>query len=404
MADLPELVLESRTQSAETIRQIMEDSGYEHVETDEQTDATPPAPPVAPPAGETPSKDSPAPSPKPGGETPAGGEEEGETGQEALPSEGEPAQAKKKGGFARKLERQAVELTSLKATIEDLSRKLAVPSAGQPGEKPPASSAAYPAPKPAEVVEDPEPTIEDFEDKDDPYGEWVKAQARWAVRDERRQESKRDEDKQASEESARRSRVDESARLAAEAETAAITERWNSNVNQARATHPDFDEVILRPRQTGKDVGNPVMVNIANDYDEVAELCYWLITHPDEAARIEAQTRLPDNLVQLGPRARQRAIRVAEDAARESFDRILPQLAAPSPAPAPGTAASRETRAAAAPSPARVVPPRSKAEPPKPVGNRGGSVTRRYPQDYTPEELRAMPIERVRELRGMRSS
>ena len=404
MPDLPELVLESRTQSAETIEKIMDDLGYETVEASETTDGAPAKSAEEPPAEKKP-KESPAPAAAPSVETPAGDEVEDETGQETpAAAGGEPAQQeKKKGKTARRIERYRSEADSLRAENEELKRKLVAPAA-QPAATPPVETAA---PKPP-VADDPEPSIEQFQDQDDPYAAWVKAQARWAVRDERRQDVQRDQDRRASEESARRSQVDESARSAADAEQKLVTERWNANATQARASHPDFDEVLKRPFPQG----NPVLANIANDYDEVAEIVYYMLTHPEEATFIASQTRLPENFSQLGPRARQRAIYVAETAAKEAFDQILPKLAAPSPAPAPGTAASRETPAAAAPPasvtppaaapPARAIPPRPKAEPPKPVGNRGGSPTRRY-EDMTPAEQRALSIEEVRRLRNLTS-
>jgi hypothetical protein len=399
MADLPELVLESKTQSAETITKIMDDLGYENIETSEQTDRPPAA---AAPPGE-PSTDSPAPSSESAGEeVPAGGEVEDGTGQAETAAGGEPAQTQeqqqKKGRTARRIERWRSEAETLKAENEELKRKLAAPPAAQPAAEQPA--AAAPATEARKPVDDPEPTIEQFDGEDDPYAALITAKARWAVREERRESARQEQQKQATEESTRKAEVDEAARLATDAEQNTIANRWNTSKARALESHPDFDEVFKR---ADKPPANQVMVNVANDYDEVAELCYWLMTHPDETKRIESQTRLPENFAQLGPRARLRAVAVAENAAREAFDELLPKLAAPSPAQTPGTAPRRETPAAAAPpaSSAPVQPPRAKAEPPRPVGHRGGPVTKRYPQDYTQDEMRNLSIEEVRRLRGM---
>jgi hypothetical protein len=38
------------------------------------------------------------------------------------------------------------------------------------------------------------------------------------------------------------------------------------------------------------------------------------------------------------------------------------------------------------------------------VGHRGGAVTKRYPEDYTQPELRALSMEDVRRLRNMQNA
>jgi hypothetical protein len=400
MAELSELTIESKSQSADTIRKILEDQGFADIQTAEQTDRPPEpavadAPPVAeaiPPAAEP-------------GLPAADGEDAGETAQAAAAEPPAPAEHKKKGGFARKLEAQKSELDSLKATLVAMERKLAAPAAVQP---PKPESPEVEPPNPA-VAEDPEPKIEQFENEEDAYSAWVKAVARWGVRDERRVQAKREQEQKESEQAARTSETEQAARSAAEAEWKSITERWNQSLAKSKAVHPDLEEVLNRPFDPKKPTGNVVLGTVANDYDESAELCYWLGTHPDEAANIVSRTNLPENFRNLGPRAQQRAIRVAEDAAREAFDEILAKLpAAPGPGQAtPAPAERRETPAAAAPAPnpaaapAAAAPPRPKAEPPKPVGHRGGAVTKRYPEDYSTAELKALSIEDVRRLRGL---
>ncbi len=400
MAELSELTIESRTQSADTIKKIMEDSGYDQIEATEQTDTPPkppadkPAPPAAAPAAAVPAAAEPAAAvPDPDDE-----EDPPEPAAEGQPHH-KPSGAARR---ARKIEALKSENDILKAEREELARKLAALSAPPAA---PAAAAALPAAAPAPAVEDdPEPKLDDFESQDDPYAAYSKALARWGVREELRDQAKQKAERHTTEEAARRSEIEQSERTAAETETKAMGDRWAASAEKSQTLHPDFNTTMSRNIELGEGKAwlNPVMRQMAYDYDEPAELAYWLVTHLDEATRIESKTRLPANFTQLGPRARQRAIRVAEDAAREAFDRIVAELpAAPSPEASPETAARRETPVAAA-APVRPAPvPRPKAEPPKPVGSRGGAVTKRYPQDYSIEEQRAMPIDEVRRLRAL---
>jgi len=396
------LTIESRSQSAETIKKILEDQGYADVAASEQTDTA--APPKAAEEAARPVEDKPGektPDPDLGDDVAGEGEDEppvAEAAPATPPKVEGAAEPRKKGGFARKLERQAVELDSLKATIADMNRKLADKPAAQPAK--PAEAAA---PKPAEV-EDAEPVM----GADEEWEPFNARLTRWLVRDERRQAAKVETERIASEASARKTEADETVRLAAETERQATEERWKASRERIKAVHPDSEEVFARIMDPKTPHGTVAMGLVARDYEEVADLIYYLGTHPEEEARIMAKTQLPDNFAQLGPRAQQRAIRTVEDAAREEFDTILSALpAAPSPEViAPGTAPRRETPVAAAPivvppaaaPPARV--PAPKMAPPSTVGHRGGSPTKRYPQDFSTEELRALPIDEVRRLKA----
>ena len=399
MADLAELNIESRTQSAETIKKILEDSGYGSIETTETTDAAPPpaAEEVAVAPAGTPGETIPPASDPDLGDTAGDGTDE--TGHTPAAG-GEPAPhepKKAKGGFARKLERQAVELDSLKATLAEMNRKLAEKPAALPMK--PAEEASTVIP----VDDDPEPVM----DADEEWEPFNARHTRWLVRDERRQVGRAQQEREANEVSARKSTAEETARLATEAERTAAEERWTQSRERLKAVHPDSEEVFTRLLDPKTTHGTVAMGLVVRDYEEVGELLYWLGTHPEEETRIMAKTQLPDNFAQLGPRAQQRAIRVVEDAAREEYDRILSALpAAPGPdAPAPGTDGRRETPVAAAPlPPAQAQVPRPKAAPPKPVGHRGGAVTKRYPEDYTQPELRALSMEDVRRLRNMQNA
>ena len=393
MSDTPTLTIESKTQSAETIKKIMEDQGYGDIETNESTDTPiipPPADEVVVPPGE---ESETIPSETDLGET--AGEVEDEPGQtpEAVVA---PQESKKsKGGFARKLEKQAVELDSLKATLTELNRRLAEKPAA-PAEKPAVVAKTEPV-----IDQDPEPVMGEDE-------EWESHNAkhtRWLVRDERRQAANAEREREASAASARKATSDESARLANEQEAADATERWNRSRERMKTERPDSEEVFKRLLDPAVNHGSPAMGQVARDYEEIGELLYYLGTHPEEEQRITAKSQLPENFAQLGPRAQMRAIRVVEDLVREEYDQILTAL--PAQPAAPATDARRETPAAAAPVAVPAVaprPPAPKMAPPKTVGHRGSAVTKRYPQDYSPAELRALSQDDVRKIRGMESA
>jgi len=338
-----EIEIESRTQSPETIRQILEEEGYDGVAVEVASDR---------PAGEE--NSSSVPSPASGGEPAASGGES-ETGEPGAESETAQQQEHKEekpkpGGFKRKI-------ATLQSENEQLKRQLAEATAAKPAETQPATEAGTSKPaepaatKPAEApAEDPEPKVEDFESFED----WNKQWNRWDRRQEKREEEKR----QREQESART----ESASPAPTEAEKAERERWNSQLEDARDKYDDFDEVALSDQV----IASPVMVAAVRELEEGCDLAYWLGKHPEESERIAKLTLLPANFTQ-------RDVSKAFRLVGREFDKIIEQLSSGNDA---ATTASREARGPAAASAPTTSPQpvATKPTPVNPVGSRGANT------------------------------
>jgi hypothetical protein len=388
--ETPDIILASKTQSAETIQKIL-DGEYEDVQVASMTDQTEDPPPAEekPPVEGAPSSSVPS---EAGGNA---GDDKRETPEgEGKSDPPEPAveqqdQTGKKPGSARlkhRIQEKDAEIGKLTSRLEELERKLA-DNAGKPPEKP----AATPEPKPEEKAPEPKPkprlaafveALTPGDDYETAVEQFQDALLDW-----------RDEQKQA------QAKKPEAPAVEAAPDAEAV-ERWNSQVAEAKQVHEDWDEVASKDH--GKMVSTPVMVAAVQMLDDGAELAYWLGTHPEEAHRIAKASLLPekptraqiDKAFAIVYREFGKINLLAPAAGGEDIPE--PASAAPSPEP-PGTPASREARPAAA-------PVRPKAEPVKPLGSRGPSPRKRYPQDYSEDELRSLDIEDVRRLSGMETA
>jgi hypothetical protein len=402
-----ELVLGSRTQSPEVIKQVMEAAGYDVADIAVQSDAPPTPPPAEPAAVEETTSSAPPPDagPAAGAEGDGGIPAEGAGSEAGAPGgdgpEPPPATEQpkaKKPGSARLKE----EVARLRAELEQLKAEKPA-AAGEP----PARDAAPPVKEgepapPSPPAEQPEPTLRQYtqpggtsyvegEDYDDAAQRWIRDHRKW---------ERTEEARLAAEETAAKQRAE--AENATKAAQQAEEDAWKAQSQQVADEHPDFAEVIAQPLFT------PAMQYALKLEEDGARLAYWLGKHPEEANRI-AHLHLSEDgrTLKAGVTpARAVAICTREFAkidpsagiAPTSGSREAPAGKSTPPAPPP-TAPPPPKAAAAAPVAA---PPRPKAEPPEPVKGRGGAATKRYPQDYTKEELKALTTDEVRELRNMK--
>lgn len=126
-------------------------------------------------------------------------------------------------------------------------------------------------------AEDPEPTIEDFQDQDDPYMAHAKAAARWAARDETRKQ-KFDE---AHATAAARARID--AETAAR-QTEQVVADHARRLDAFRATHPDFDARLASSTAV---TTRAISEEIAHSEHGPAIVQHFL-DHPEDSHRIAA--------------------------------------------------------------------------------------------------------------------
>ena len=398
-----EFIFDSRTLSEEEIeRDNALDEGREYKYTAKTKTYQAPEPEAPAPTAAEPEPLA-APSsvpPEPSGEN-AGEGAGSETAAAPEPAELQETEEekKKKGGWQRKIHKLDAENGTLKSQLAERDRKLAeleARLAGKPAEKPEVKaeptppSAPAPAVKPAE--EDPEPQEEEFPS----YGEYAKAAARWAVRDERRQEQTRETERKQKDEAERTTREAEEAKRMLEADQAALTERWNLQLAAAREAHPDLDEVFGKKHP--EPIANGVMWNTMMDDDDGAELGYWLATHPAESTRIEELTRLTEK----SPQSR---VRQAYARAAVEFDKIRAKIEVeredePEPSPpapeAKPAAPVAPPQAAPAPAAKPIVPKKKPLpEPITPIGTRGGGGYQTLRQLMSTKEgiekIRVMP-------------
>jgi hypothetical protein len=376
--DVADLIIESRTQDAETIQKVLEQSGHTNFQAETHTDhpeaEAPPAEP-APPAAAAPAPPTPAAEPTPRTEEPA------------------PADQKPVRGYKLKLEVAREENARLKDEIAKLSRGTA-PAPATPAAEP-ALRTQDPAPAAAPK---PKPTPESFENGVyDPA--YIEAVSDWKYDERRRQERE--------EETARVTREqDEAKRNANTRDETAFKDWWNGQIHEAKARHDDFDAVMTKDH--GRPIVNPVMYEAMQSADQGAELAYWLGTHPDESERISKLTALQpgETAVDFRKKLRLAMIELSKielpDFSAEDDDDEAPQPAAPVAAAPPAAApAPKAAAAAAAAPPARVATPAtpaSKPAPPSPVGSRGAGSRKRLSQ-MSPEELRSLTTDQYRKLR-----
>lgn len=365
--DTPELVLGSRTQSAEDVQQVLSDLGYEGIQTDTQTDAEPEPPPAEPagePEGEPENEggedvDSSEPSEPHAGES-AG---EGETAEAA-----EAAKARKKSGSVRLKERNQ----KLEQRLAELEKRLAEQPAGR-REEPEATIEAEPEPQLDDVDENGEPRYED-------HDAFVRATAKWAVREDRRQQSEQRK-------TVRETEAQNTVKAKADAEVKAQADRWNSQVEIGRSQHEDYDQVIANANSMQAAIP---LVEAMTDSDLHGELLYHLATHPETLEKLNGELT-PDGTNYDFRRKMRRAYELVKD-----LETTVSAAMSGKPSAASGseetqrTDATRESRVPAAPTPA--TPPTPKPEPVKPVGSRSGTQ-RKTLANMTRDEIHNMQVQ-----------
>lgn len=198
---------------------------------------------------------------------------------------------------------------------------------------------------------DPEPTLEAFQDQDDPYMAHAKAAARWSARDEFRKQQFDHTQALAAD----RARIDADA---AARQTEQVVASHAARLDAFRQTHPDFDARLASSTAV---TTHAISEEIAHSEHGPA-IVHHFLDHPDESHRIAAL-----------PEARQR-YEIGRLAAR--FD------AAPSSGPASG------------------VPRISQAPPPpKPVGGSAIALARDPAALSTDEYIESMNAEQARRSR-----
>lgn len=234
------------------------------------------------------------------------------------------------------------------ALQQEIAALKAMPSTTASGTSTPPSTVGDTYVTPAD---DPEPTLEQFQDQDDPYLAHAKAAARWAARDETRKQ-KFDE---AHATAAARARIDAEA---AARQTEQVVADHTRRLDAFRATHPDFDARLA----SSTAVTTPAISEAIAHSEQGPQIVHYFLDHPEESHRIAAL-----------PEGRQR-YEIGRLAAR--FD------AAPSSGPAPSVPAISQA------------PP-----PPKPVGASATTLARDLSQASTDEYIESMNAEEKRRRR-----
>jgi len=169
-------------------------------------------------------------------------------------------------GSRAKSKMAAARINRLTAERNELRQRMeALEKAQQPAEAKPVYRVP---PVPTEDFNEPEPQLEQFADKDDPYGAWMRAQARW------------DRQKEAHEEG----------RLHQQAHVQQITRQQQDYWNTVKTTHqqrlmeviqsnPDAARMLSQARST---VEPPPVLDYAIMLDEdSASVALFLASHPD---------------------------------------------------------------------------------------------------------------------------
>lgn len=163
-------------------------------------------------------------------------EEEGEPDEDDSKEEKQERKSKK-GGFTRKLEKYEQELAELKAKLADKE-------------------------KVAETVdEDKEPVDTDFED----YGEYIKAVAKWTVKQESKQLNERSQAEKAQEELKQKAGA------------------YTAKAAELAQSIPDYEEVT----ENSDIVVTPLLRAALLDSDMGPEVAYYLAKNPDEGHKTE---------------------------------------------------------------------------------------------------------------------
>jgi len=405
--DLPEIIVESATQSPEEVDACLQKMGFDGIQTTGQSDQPEPKPPVektpaAKPAAELTEQTS---------ETSDAGSDAGEQEPPAAGDDTPAAPQHKKPGSARYREQARIARENeerAKQENEVLKRKLAeLEAAGSPKpatpptESVPAKPVAETAPPIPELRA--KPRYEDFENSEDPQADFIEAMAEYKAEEREHKKLVAEAERKQQEEQQKQTQEVEQSRTRAAKDLEETQNRWKSSVETAKLRFDDFDTVMSAPRQQPVP---PVLVATVVERDDVepAELAYWLTKHPEKEkalTEIVKGMNLPDNPTSLQIAQAKRKLNAALDAIAEKLiaaDEAEPEPeetdAVPSQAATPGTAAAREGRAATAPvstpaakRPPQNPPPRASAPPPsaapkkkpavpEPVGSRGASNPR----------------------------
>jgi len=167
--------------------------------------------------------------------------------QEQEPEDDEEPESKPRNGRERRINRLTREVEMLKAQLA---------AATQP--RPPQSEPARPVPAG-------KPKLESFETLE----AYQEALTDWKI-DQRDAQRKAEEDRQAAEAAERK-----------------LQSAWSASEKTARATHPDYDDVV-RSVQAPEGPGVSAARQAMLEEDSGAEILYYLGTHPDELRRIAA--------------------------------------------------------------------------------------------------------------------
>ena len=376
--ELPELVVTSKSQTPEKIREILESQGYKaediHVESSsDETPADPPEPVVEVPANA-------------GGE-PAGDDDDDGDGEPVIPAQpaaGSEAPRKKTGSakLKEKLQAKDQELAAIRAELDALKLKPATP---------PAAAAAPPV---AETPKTPEPEPElraepkwaDFENEEDQLAAYTRATAEFTLdkREFERDKAKREREKQ--EAPARE------AAASAETELRRINDEFSHQVTAVKQEHPDFDREVSAIPPT------PSMISVITRQKDGAQLALWLARNPDDLTALVEATKLPaTSTLKEKDAAIQRVVeevgKIRYLIGREGMPAGQPSRETPAAPPA-AIPASATPPPAAAPTGA---PPPKKPTTIAPVGSRGATTQKKLAQ-YTPDEMRALHPDEFRRL------
>lgn len=166
---------------------------------------------------------------------------------------------------------------------------------------------------------DPEPTLEQFADKPDPYQAYIAASARWNTRQE--------------------TQLHETARAQAESQVrveAQITNAqtiWDDKLPAVRKAHPNFDQAYDAVHQTLLNLPNegqqkPLVETLLTS-PQGHELAYYLGTHPEELTRLFQAPSLKAHLREIG------RLEARVESAMTPATSAHPTLGAPPPPMAP---------------------------------------------------------------------
>jgi hypothetical protein len=253
MHEQPDLIVTSKTQSAEVLEQLMKDDDFGDIEINALTDQPGPAEEVPP--------------------------EPRKTTTRAAVEEKPPA---------------ADDDTAVAPKSEDRSepeQPAAAPAAAPPAPEPPA---APPEPKPR-------PKIDDFLDEEDPRAALTEAMADWKYDERERQKAEKERQDRAA-------KIEADARAAVERDRQLELDRWNASITVAKSNHDDFDDVVAGAqehiqRNIDQQKSQALIAEVTGS-EMAGEVWYYLAGHPEELARIAKATRYEDGMSALEQRRR----------------------------------------------------------------------------------------------------